>query len=92
MTPFILRKNMAECINTMGTHGLQQRALALFTAGLALCTPISWLLEDWYNGELEGPSTGFQIIFAITHLVCGIIAILSSIKTHDKIDKKGYKQ
>ncbi len=71
-----------------GTHGLQQRALALFTAGIALCTPISWLLEDWYNGELEGPSTGFKIIFAVLHLICGIIMVRVSIKTHDKMDKE----
>jgi hypothetical protein len=74
-----------------GTHGLQQRGLALFTAGLALCSPISWLFQDWYNGDLEGPSIGFKVAFAISHLICGITAIIMSIKTHDKIDKKEHR-
>ncbi len=72
-----------------GTHGLQQRGLVFFTAGLALCTPASWLFQDWYNGELDGSTLGFKIIFASIHLFCGITLIATSITTHDKIDKRG---
>lgn len=71
-----------------GTHGLQQRALALFTAGIALSTPMSWLLQDWYDGKLQGFDLVFKCSFGITHLLCGITLIIWSIIIHDKIDKK----
>ena len=71
-----------------GTHGLQQQGLVFFTAGLALCTPASWLFQDWYNGELTGPTSIFKIWFASIHLFCGIMAIIGSIKINDKIDKE----
>ncbi len=71
-----------------GRKGQEQLALICFTGGIALCTPCSWLISDWYNGDLGLPSLWFKLIFTLAHLMCATLLLGLSVGIHASIDTK----